>query len=51
MTEGGEIVERFNLVKSSYYPDVFDPNYKYPVSPLIDLRMLMWGMIKRGAIQ
>ncbi|MCD6506535.1 hypothetical protein J7M22_07900 [Candidatus Poribacteria bacterium] len=45
MTSDGEIVERLNLVKSSYYPDVFDPKYAL-VSPLIDLRAMTWGMIK-----
>ncbi|MCD6507854.1 PD40 domain-containing protein [Candidatus Poribacteria bacterium] len=51
MTLEGEIVKQLKLEGYNLEPDVFDPNYKYPVSPLIDLRMLMWGMIKRGAIR
>ncbi|MCD6505845.1 PD40 domain-containing protein [Candidatus Poribacteria bacterium] len=50
MTSDGEIVERLNLAKSSYHPDVFDPNYAYSVSSPIDLKKLTWGMIKRGVI-
>ena len=48
MTPEGETVGRLELEGKNFSPDVFDPNYIYSISPLIDLKRLMWGVIKRG---
>ncbi|HEX28834.1 TPA: hypothetical protein ENG04_01990 [Candidatus Poribacteria bacterium] len=48
VTPLGRIVKQLKLEGSNVGVKVFDPNYAYySVSPLIDLKGLMWGIIKR----
>jgi len=45
MTDEGEIVKRLDIEGYAYQPDVFDPDYAYPV-PLLDLMEALWGEVK-----
>ena len=48
MTPDGKMRWQLKLEGWNTNPDVFDPRYAYhSVSSLIDLKRLMWGMIKR----
>ena len=47
MKPDGSIVEQLRLERSQSLPELFDPNYAYSISPLIDLKAVLWGLIKR----
>ncbi|RKY00555.1 hypothetical protein DRP77_11295, partial [Candidatus Poribacteria bacterium] len=52
MTPEGEIKWQLKLEGCNTNPDLFDPRYaRYSISPSVDLRRLMWGMIKREGVQ
>jgi len=49
MTPEGEVVRQLKLEKANYAPDVFDPRYAYhSVSPEVNLKKVMWGIIKES---
>lgn len=47
MTPEGEIIEQLKFEGYDFNPDVFDPDFAYSVSPLIDSKACTWGEIKR----